>query len=61
MHEDQERVKVIRDRTVLTGTLTGEGTSEMTHEQTLADFPATHAYNVMHALADHFNCEVVER
>jgi len=61
MEEDQERVKIVRDKTVRTGTLTDEGTSQMTHEETLADFPATHAYSVMHALAEHFNCEVNER
>ncbi|MFP8891869.1 hypothetical protein ACLI4U_19165 (plasmid) [Natrialbaceae archaeon A-CW2] len=59
--EEQERVAVVRDKTVLTGTLTGDGTEEVTHKQTLANFPASHAYNVMQALADEFNCEVQER
>lgn len=59
--EDQERVKVVRKKTVLTGSLTGEGTSETTIEETLADFPAGNAYHVMCALAEHFNSEVVEK
>lgn len=61
LEEDQTRVKVVRDKTVRTGTLTGEGITEVTVEETLADFPAGNAYHVMHALADHFNCEVSER
>ena len=61
MEEDQERVKIVRSKTVLTGTLTGTGTTETKIEETLADMPAGNAYLVMRALADHFNCEVEER
>ena len=59
--EDQERVKVVRSKTVQTGTLTGTGMTETAVEETLADMPAGNAYNVMRALAEHFNCEVNPR
>lgn len=59
--EDQERVKVVREKTVRTGTLTGDGTAEHTIEQTLADFPEAHDYNVLRALADEFNVRLEER
>lgn len=59
--EDQERVKVVRSKTILHPTLTGDGPTEHTVEQTLADFPATHAYDVLCALADEFNTRLEER
>lgn len=61
MEEDQERVKVVRAKNVRCGTLTGEGTTTRRFDETLADMPAGNAYNVMQALADHFNCEVTPK
>lgn len=61
LEDDQERVKIVRDKTVQTGTLKGHGTTEATLEETLADMPAGNAYEVMHALADYFNCKVTEQ
>jgi len=61
MDEDQERVRIVRPITERHGTLTGDGPETVTRDQKLADFPATNAWNVMQALADHFNCEVTER
>lgn len=59
--ESQKRVKVVRSKTFLTGTLTGDGTSEMTVEENLADFPAGNAYEVLTALADQFNVRLEEQ
>ncbi|MDS0280055.1 hypothetical protein NDI85_19915 [Halomicroarcula sp. S1AR25-4] len=61
MEEDQERVKVVRPVTERQPTLTGDGPEPVTRTVTLADFPAGNAWNVMQALADHFNCTVEER
>ena len=61
MGEDQERVKIVRPKTVRTGTLKGEGVAERTVEQKLADFPGKNAYNVLKALVDEFNVHLEER
>lgn len=59
--EDQERIKVVRPKTVLAGTLTGKGPVERTTTETLADFRAGKEYQIMMALADHMDCEVTPK
>lgn len=60
MREDEERLKVVRPRVCRHGTLTGDGTQEIEVAETLADMPAGTAWDVLTALADHFNMALEE-
>lgn len=59
--EDEKRIKALQARTVRSGTLTGDGPVTRKVDDELVDIPASRAYDIMHALARHFNCEVTPK